>query len=62
MNNFDFETKKFRILLIVICSLFILLIWQAFSYLPQEDENINFQEISQTETSLAKKEVELDNT
>ena len=46
MNNFNLETTKFRILLITICSLFVFLIWQAFYYLPQEEENINYTEIS----------------
>ena len=55
MENFNFEFTKYRILLIIICSLFILLVWQAFSYLPQEENDINYQDINQTKKILSSK-------
>ena len=50
MNNFDFNSKKYLILLVIICIVFAILIIKAFDYLPDTDnvdtadveiENIN---------------------
>jgi len=38
-NNFDFESKKYIILLVIICLLFAVLIIKAFEYLPDNDIN-----------------------
>ena len=36
-NNFDFESRKYVILLILICLMFAMLIIKAFDYLPEQD-------------------------
>lgn len=39
-NNFDFNSKKYMILLILICLVFTIFIIKAFDYLPAEDVEI----------------------
>ena len=36
-NNFDFESKKYIILLVIVCIAFAILILKAFDYLPEEN-------------------------
>ena len=36
-NNFDFESKKYIILLVIVCLLFVILIIKAFEYLPDNE-------------------------
>ena len=46
-NNFDFESKKYIILLLVVCFLFLILVIKAFDYLPAQninDENMPIKE------------------
>lgn len=45
MNKFNLESIKFASVIVIICLLFIMLVWNAFKYLPKDDDN-NYQEIS----------------
>lgn len=38
MNNFDLKSMRFIGILIFICLVFALVVWQAFSYLPSESD------------------------
>lgn len=40
MNNFDFASNKYKILLIIICIIFLILVIKAFDYLPESIENV----------------------
>lgn len=51
-KNFDFESKKYIILLVIICLLFTVLIFKAFDYLP--DENIEKVKLPQEEEIIEK--------
>ena len=39
-NNYEFNSKKYILLLVVICAMFLILIIKAFDYLPQKEDNI----------------------
>lgn len=40
MNKFDMQSAKFVGIIIGICVIFLLVVWHAFSYLPQKEDNI----------------------
>ena len=46
-NNFDFNSKKYMILLVIVCSLFAILIIKAFDYLPDKNVYISENEKNQ---------------
>ena len=37
MNKFNIESAKFLSIIIVICFVFIMVVWKAFDYLPSSD-------------------------
>ncbi len=39
MNKFDFQSAKFMGIIIGICFIFIMVIWNAFNYLPAKENN-----------------------
>ena len=68
-NSFDFNSKKYMILLLLICIVFAILIIKAFDYLPNNDVidsndsevaylNVNSKKSSNTEASKNNLEVE----
>lgn len=46
MNKFNMESAKFLSIIIGICFVFIMVIWHAFSYLPDTDSNKNIADVS----------------
>lgn len=43
MNKFDLQSAKFLSIIIGICLIFVLVIWHAFSFLPEEDNTQRIQ-------------------
>jgi len=52
-NNFDFNSKKYIILLILICLVFAVFIIKAFDYLPDNDVDTNDIEVENINTTAS---------
>lgn len=53
MHKYDLESNKYILILIGLCIVFVLIIWHAFSYLPQKDEIQIYKEIIPIEAQQA---------
>ena len=52
-NNYDFDSQKYMIILVVICALFAIAVIKAFDFLPEEQktQNVSIEEVNSTTQS-----------
>lgn len=58
-RNIDFDTRKYIALLLLVCLIFAILVIKAFDYLPQKDEVLQEQAISEQINTSSEKDVDI---